>query len=216
MKRILTTVLAACLLAGCLEQPAGVTSANGFAGTTQPDNSAPTISGSPPWAILYAEIYDFKPIAVDLDGDKLTFSIENKPAWASFDKTNGALWGQPSLASIGVYDKIVISVSDGTIKDSLPEFTITVSEGALGSVTLSWAAPTENADGTALLDLAGFNIYIGKESGAYTRKIQIRNPGLTTYVVQNLIPDTYYFAATAFNSSAIESTFSAQASRVVN
>ena len=87
---------------------------------------------------------------------------------------------------------------------------------ALGMVTLSWQPPTQNADGTPLMDLAGYTIYFGTQSQSYDSEIQLDNPGLTTYVVENLVPDTYFFAATAVNSSGMESTFSGEVAIAVN
>jgi hypothetical protein len=86
-----------------------------------------------------------------------------------------------------------------------------------GSVTLTWQPPTENADGSPLTDLSGYNIYVGASSNSYEyREIRLDNPGLTAYVVENLEPGTYYFAATAFNSSRIESALSGEVVRTVN
>jgi len=86
-----------------------------------------------------------------------------------------------------------------------------------GSVTLNWQPPTRNADGSPLLDLAGYNIYVGTDSNNYDyREIRLDNPGLSAYVVDNLQPGTYYFAATAYNSSGIESSFSREIVRTVN
>ena len=86
-----------------------------------------------------------------------------------------------------------------------------------GAVTLTWQPPTANADGSPLLDLSGYTIYVGTSSNAYEyREIRLDNPGLTAYVVNNLEPGTYYFAATAFNSSGIESSFSGEVIRTVN
>jgi hypothetical protein len=86
-----------------------------------------------------------------------------------------------------------------------------------GSVTLAWQPPTQNADGSPLRDLSGYNIYVGTSSHAYEyREIRLDNPGLTAYVVENLAPGTYYFAATAFNSSGVESSFSGEVVRIVN
>jgi hypothetical protein len=86
-----------------------------------------------------------------------------------------------------------------------------------GSVTLAWQPPTQNADGSPLTDLSGYNIYIGTSSSGYDyREIRLDNPGLTAYVVDNLEPGTYYFAATAFNSSGAESAFSGEVVRAVN
>jgi hypothetical protein len=39
---------------------------------------------------------------------------------------------------------------------------------------------------------------------------------MTTYVVENLSPDTYYFAATAFNESGVESRYSGEAVKTLN
>jgi hypothetical protein len=85
------------------------------------------------------------------------------------------------------------------------------SPAGTGSVTLTWEPPTENADGTPLMDLSGYNIYVGTQSDSYDfREIRLENPGLTAYVVENLPPGSYYFAATAFNSAGVESSFSGE------
>jgi len=46
--------------------------------------------------------------------------------------------------------------------------------------------------------------------------VRIANPGLTTYVVQNLAPGDYYFAITAYNSSGRDSAFSGEVSTTVD
>lgn len=45
-------------------------------------NRAPTISGKPATSATVGKSYTFQPTARDPDGDKLTYSISNKPAWA--------------------------------------------------------------------------------------------------------------------------------------
>ena len=86
-----------------------------------------------------------------------------------------------------------------------------------GSVTLTWLPPTQNADGSPLSDLSGYNIYVGTSSSSYDYlHVRLDNPGLTAYVVGGLEPGTYYFAATAFNASGTESGFSGEVVRVVN
>jgi hypothetical protein len=86
-----------------------------------------------------------------------------------------------------------------------------------GSVTLSWQPPTENADGTPLMDLSGYKVYVGTNSGSYEyREIRLDNPGLTTYMVENLAPGTYFIAATAYNAYGVESSFSEEVVRIVN
>ena len=84
-------------------------------------------------------------------------------------------------------------------------------EEPTGSATLSWTALVENTDGTPLVDLAGYWIYYGLASGDYTETIKISNASLTSWVVDELIPDTYYFVATAYNAAGVESAPSNEA-----
>lgn len=85
-----------------------------------------------------------------------------------------------------------------------------------GSVTLNWVPPTENVDGTPLTNLAGYDIHYGTASGKYTQTISVSNAGISTYVVQNLTPGTYYFSVTAVNSAGTESPMSSEVSTTVN
>ena len=91
----------------------------------------------------------------------------------------------------------------------------TWNEIGLGSATLSWTAPTLNTDNSPLTDLAGYKIYYGTEPGHYHAVVRLDNPGITTYVVEYLTPNTYYFAVTAFNSAGIESRLSGEARKQV-
>ena len=181
----------------------------------QDANAAPVIAGSPDTAVLAGDNYAFTPSANDPDGDTLAFTIANKPHWAKFDSKTGRLSGQALLGDVGTYEKIRISVSDGNASRSLPEFSITVSQVALGSLSLSWTAPTENTDGSVLTDLAGYKLYYGKSARRYDKSIRIDNPSVTSYLIDNLLPDTYYVAATSFNAAGIESAFSNEAVKTV-
>jgi hypothetical protein len=85
-----------------------------------------------------------------------------------------------------------------------------------GTVTLNWTAPTQNTDGTPLTNLAGYDIHYGTSSGNYTQTISVSNPGIATYVVDNLSPGTYYFTVSAVNSQGTESPLSSQVTTTVN
>jgi hypothetical protein len=137
------------------------------------------------------------------------------PAWASFNSTTGALSGTPTSAQLGSYAGIVISTSDGHATTSLPAFTVTVTGAASGSATLSWTPPTQNSDGTALTDLAGYNLYYGTSAGTLSNKIALANAGLTAYTLASLSTGTYYFALTAYNSAGAESALSNVGSKSV-
>ena len=209
----LFVIVIAAVFAGCLSSEGEGTDSPG---PGPGGNNAPSISGTPSSSAAVGVNYSFTPNASDADGDPLTFSVENLPAWASFDASNGTLSGMPTLGNVGTYSNIRISVSDGSASASLPSFGVTVSQGGNGSVTLNWTAPTENTDGSPLMDLAGFNIYYGSSPGSYPNKIHISNPSVTTFVVENLIPNTYYFVATSQNGTGIESPYSNEVIRTVN
>jgi hypothetical protein len=178
-------------------------------------NRAPTISGVPPAAVVVGTAYSFTPTANDPDGDTLTFSIVNGPVWASLDSATGRLSGTPGAQHVGTTTGIVIRVSDGEATASLAAFNLTVLGVATGSATLTWLPPTTNSDGSPLTNLAGYRIYWGTALGDYPNSTTLSNPGLTSYVVANLAPGTYYFVATALNTTGGESAFSGVGSKTI-
>lgn len=173
-------------------------------------SAAPSLSGKPNQSVVVNTTYAFQPSASDPEGDTLSWSIVNKPSWATFSTTTGRLEGQPTSSHLGQSASIELSVSDGSNIVALPAFTITVQSTGSESYTLSWVAPTENEDGSALTDLAGYRIYYGMVSGDYTETVVLDSPGLTTYVLDNLAPGQYYLVMTAINSEAMESRYTAE------
>ena len=90
------------------------------------------------------------------------------------------------------------------------------SVGGGGVVTLTWTPPTTNVDGTGLNDLAGYRIYYGTASGAYSNMIDLTTPGLTSYVIENLPLDTYYFVVTAYDYNNNESAYSNEVTKTLH
>lgn len=179
-------------------------------------NTAPTISGSPSSAVVYDTLYRFAPDAYDADGDSLRFSVRNAPPWAVFEPSSGLLAGVPGEEHIGhTYEDVTITVTDGLHDAALDAFSIRVEAWADGAIELTWAAPTENTDGSPLTNLAGFRIHWGTSSGDYTETIVINSPGLDRYVLDGLVPNTYYFVATAVNTEGDESEYSEEAVAIV-
>jgi hypothetical protein len=178
-------------------------------------NRAPVISGTPLTSVVVGTSYSFQPTASDADGDSLTFSITNAPPWATFNATTGRLQGTPTAANVGTYSNIQIRVSDGAATTSLAAFNITVLAFSSGSATLTWQPPTQNTDGSPLTNLAGYRVYWGLSASNLASSVTLNNAGLTSYVVQNLAPGTYYFAVSALNSLGVESELSNTASRAI-
>jgi hypothetical protein len=192
-------------LAGCNDDEKTSNGGSGSGGPIGSNNAPPTIAGIPSSHILEGEFYEFLPVANDKDGDALVFSIARKPVWATFDSGTGRLYGTPGSNHAGNFTNIQISVSDGNSTVALREFDVTVDQIALGSATVSWNPPTDNADGTSLTDLTGYRIYYGRSATALDRTIVLNNPGLTLYVVENLSPARWYFSMTAVNAKGEES-----------
>ena len=201
----------ALVLAGCGGGSTGATSPPVVGG----QNLRPQISGSPPASISAGLSYSFQPSASDQNGDNLTFTIANQPAWISFNATTGRLTGTPTLADVGTYGNIVISVSDGIDTTTLRAFSIAVTQISTGSATISWVPPTENTDGSALTTLAGFRIYYGTSVGNLSQTVTITNPGITTYMVENLGAGTWYFKIRAYATDGVESAPSNTASKTI-
>jgi hypothetical protein len=180
-----------------------------------PTNRAPLISGTPPTTVLAGTQYSFTPSATDPDGNALTFSVSNMPSWATFNSATGRLSGTPTAADVRTYSSIVIRVSDGQATTSLAAFSVAVVAVATGSATLSWTPPTQNTDGSPLTNLAGYRIYWGRGQSNYSNSATVNNAGLTSYVIGQLTPGTWYFVATALNSQGVESSFSNSASKTI-
>ncbi len=158
-----------------------------FSITVLPANRAPIISGSPATSGREGLAYSFQPTASDPDGNALTFSIANRPSWASFNASTGRLSGTPPAGSAGNYPGIVISVSDGTLSAALPTFAIavaanrppviggtpatTVTAGQDYSFTPSASDPDGNALSFSIVNRpswAAFNGTTGRLSGTPT------------------------------------------------
>lgn len=188
---------------------------SGGGGSGGGSNPGFSISGTPPQSILQNQFFIFVPIVNNPDDLDLTFSAINLPDWASLDPSNGRIIGQPDASDVGLYTGIQFSVSDGVNSYASATYSIEVVATATGTATLSWLPPTEKTDGSPLLDLAGYNVYWGTVQNDLSNSARIDNPGVTSYVIDELTPATWYFAATAFDMSGVESDFSNLASKTI-
>ncbi len=107
--------------------------------------AVPIVNGTPPTTAEAGEKYEYLPSVSNAGGEALTYEIVNKPAWASFDATNGELAGTPDTANVGLTAEIQINVSNGAGSAIIGPFRIRVSthKGPTSPyVTNPGAAPT--------------------------------------------------------------------------
>ncbi|NRA37567.1 MAG: Ig-like domain-containing protein [Planctomycetes bacterium] len=78
-----------------------------------PVNDAPTISGDPAVSVTIGSEFTFTPVGDDEENDPISYSIENRPSWATFSTVTGSLIGIPVYEDIGVDGSISISINDG-------------------------------------------------------------------------------------------------------
>ncbi len=180
--------------------------------TSNITNLPPSISGNPAATVTEGQIYSFTPITFDPEGDSLIFSIINQPAWASFAPSTGTLTGTPTAVNIGLYEDIVISVSDGYTTVSLAPIKIMVDEAtvATGSADLSWVTPTTRTDGTplSLSEIGGFRIYMGDTRDNLAMIVDLNDNTINRYTMTNLSSGNHYFAVTSYDINGNESPFS--------
>ena len=184
--------------------------------STATNNTAPVISGAPSTSVVQGTTYTFQPAASDANGDPLTFSIVNKPAWLTFSTSTGRLSGIPSPSDVAPYPNIQITVSDGKTSVSLTAFSLNVIQAGTKSIAVSWLPPTTNTDGSTLTNLSGHRIYYGNNSATLDRSATVNGAGTTSYVINNLAAGTYYVSVAAVNSSGIEGPRSTVVGRTVN
>ena len=129
------------------------------------------------------------------------------------DATGNETWEtSPIPLEIGE-NKITVIAEDSTGATATDTVVITREAATTASVTWSWEAPTEREDGTPLTDLSGYKILYGRMSETYDYEIEIENPGIVSYVVEDLASGTWYFVARAYDSSGLESEFSNEVSK---
>jgi hypothetical protein len=81
-------------------------------------------------------------------------------------------------------------------------------------VTVTWDAPTQNTNGTALTNLASFNVYMDTVSPPQ-KVVGNVLVGTNSYTISNPPVGTDYFAVTALNSAGVSSALSSVVSLAV-
>jgi hypothetical protein len=178
------------------------------------------ISGTPATTAEVGEFYSFTPTVVASAGSSLGYTVANKPAWAQFSTTTGALSGTPSAGSQATDSDIVVSVSNGAHSVALPAFQITVEPASTTApvahvAALSWVRPLENTDGSPLTNLAGYVIRYGTSATALNTQISVASPAATSVEITNLTAGSWHFQVAAINTVNVEGQFSTTVDKTI-
>jgi hypothetical protein len=203
---------------------AACSSGSGQGWPTQDGSSAPpAAAGDGPHVVITspdAEEIDTTDDAMDIAGSASSAAGIREVTWQTDSGESGKASGTDTWTieqvplALGA-NTITVTATDSAGATVSDVIVINRESEGTGSATLSWSAPTERTDGTALADLAGFRIHYGRMSGIYDYQIDISTPGISTYVVENLVPGDWYFVMTAYDSTGLESDFSNEAHRQI-
>ncbi|MBI5913293.1 fibronectin type III domain-containing protein [Candidatus Azambacteria bacterium] len=111
-------------------------------------------------------------------------------------------------------------------------FFVWFGECLANQAAIGWEPPWLNTDGTPCTDLAGYRIFMGTAGGTYLKTFDVgmgnetfipctTNPTAgcvkREFTISGLTPDsTYYFVATAYNTSGNESAYSNEVSKMIS
>ncbi len=165
-------------------------------------NSAPIISGTPTRFVEAGSYYSFLPVASDTDGDSLSFSISNKPSWASFNTQTGELFGTTNAPTD--HNNINISVSDGSKISTLDSFTIEVTQQQKFNVQISWEKPLLNTNGSMLNNISSYKIMYGSSAENKDKTVYFDGNAIVG-TIEDLSPGNYYLSMTTITKNALES-----------
>ena len=87
----------------------------------------------------------------------------------------------------------------------------TTSGSATGIITLTWTAPVARTDGTplSLSEIAGYRVHYSTSPGSYSNHVNITNGSLQSATLTGVPIGTYYVAMSTYDSSGLESGYSA-------
>ncbi len=84
-------------------------------------------------------------------------------------------------------------------------------------ITLSWLAPAEREDNSALSlsAIAGYQVYYGTTQGQYLNSVTINDGAAADYTFTGLPADTYYFVITTIDTEGRESLYSSEVTIII-
>jgi hypothetical protein len=229
MKRVvallLTVAVAGCGHAGA--DPAAGTTAGEGTQAGQPAATSQTgatrtgakRAGPPPRVILkkFDADHDGAISAAEADAINAALAEDPRRPIAAFDTNGDGKLDEREIAALNERLAAYAANPKPPKKAGKPVATTPAIDCAAGSgtATISWKAPTENADGSPLKDLAGYVVRYGPSPQSLACHVDVKDSGTTKYVVEHLGAGTWYFVVAAVNRQGVESPASTSASKTI-
>ncbi|NEQ42484.1 MAG: tandem-95 repeat protein [Leptolyngbya sp. SIOISBB] len=134
-------------------------------------NNAPVFEGAGRSEAIAGEVYRYDAVAVDLDGDSLSYDLVSSPDGMFVDSSSGTVIWQPSSAQLGTHD-VILRVQDGNGGIDLQAFQVTVESAnetpvinstpaftAIASLPYEYRIQAQDADG----EVTGYRLISGPE-----------------------------------------------------
>jgi hypothetical protein len=83
------------------------------------------------------------------------------------------------------------------------------------NLSVSWATPLRNTDGSSLTDIAGYVVRYGTSPSNLSQSLRLQGAGVTSATISGLPAGTYYVAVATVNSAGITSNVSNAVSKTV-
>ena len=128
----------------------------------------------------------------------------SNPTATSCAATGDAAWAAASKPVSGTVTLAAVAPPNAR------SYTLTCVFPGDTTATVSWTAPTTNTDGSALTNLAGFNVYrrVGSQDVGSGEMTPVRDPTATSRVFSGLGTGTHYFGVEAVNADGVPSVMS--------
>lgn len=108
-----------------------------------------------------------------------------------------------------------VFVQGGRYRITRPTTTPPPPPAATGTAAITWTAPTQNTDGSALTNLAGFKVYHGTSPSALTDVRTVAGAAVLSYNFTALPSGTHYFAVSSYTAAGVEGPLSAIGSKAI-
>lgn len=219
------TVLMSAALTGCGLGAASnyriAASAQGGTPTTQDPPPPPPAATPPPAA---APTVTLEPSASSVaSGGSTTLSwvttgasvCEASGAWSGSRATSGSEVTS-ALESSSTYALTCTGPGGSAAATAvISVISVTAPGDSTSSALLQWDTPTQNTDGSALVNLIGYHIHYGLSPQELTGTITLTDASATSYEFTGLSAGTWYFAVAADAADGTESALSNIASKTL-